>query len=540
MEKMKNKKLVIVFFVLFYFVAFFTRLYWISQKEGFNFDEFSTVVLACYNEYVWEKNYELNKFFSGKEIKEMTLCDDGTLKGAITDVLYLYKYNRDTPHTNLYYSLLRISFLGLETGDMQQIFFRGAILNLIFFSISFVFFFLLVRLIFEDDFISLVAVFCTFMSIAAISNTLFMRPYQLQETFFIVFAYFVLKHINKSKIIQTEDKSFIHINFKLLLSTSIITAFTLLTGYYTIIYIFLFGLFIIWYNKIENNFDKEKLKQEFIFYGIALLLAFLIAQFLYTRYVLGYISYRSTGTFRTVLLDKGFLGNCYISIIAALKIFYKHYFVDYVLVAIISLSVYLFAVKNKLDVRVKHIGLFFIAVAFTFLIMYVAPFKMLRYVMPVFPFLTMLPIVLLRSIKKNNHKMFFAILLIIAFEISAYNEENIAHLYKNKIAEYKFTEEIELPVLMAVEEKEYWGYGDIVPFLNDEQKYIFAENIEDIDINISLLKDFEEFFVVIHHHAISEVDIDMSRFKILSEYYISYNVDVGKYFIKCFKLKRLE
>jgi hypothetical protein len=502
-------------------------------------DEAFSVSLSCCTGYMGEKNYELNKFFSGKEIKEMTFCNDGTIKGAIQNIRSLYEDNKDAPHTNLYYTFLRLSLLGLETGDMQQIFFRGAILNLIFFSISFVFFFLLVRLIFEDNFISLVAVFCTFMSTAAISNTLFMRPYQLQEALFIIFAYFVFKGINKSKIIQSEDKSFMNINFKLLLSTSIITAFTLLTGYYTIIYIFLFGLFIIWYNKIENNFDKEKLKQEFIFYGIALLLAFLIAQFLYTRYVLGYISYRSTGTFRIVLLDKGFLSNCYISIIAALKILYKHYFVDYVLVAIISLSAYLFAVKNKLDFRVKHIGLFFIAVAFTFMIMYVAPFKILRYVMPVFPFLIMLPIALLQSIKKSNYKIFFSILLITAFTISAYNEENIAHLYKNKPAEYKFTEENELPVLIAVEEKGYWGYGDIVPFLNDEQKYIFAENIEDIDINISLLKDFEEFFVVIQHQDISEVDIDMSRFKILSEYYVSYDVDAGKYMIKCFKLKRL-
>ena len=529
---MKDKKLVIAFFVLFYFVAFFTRLYWINQKEGFHLDE--TLSAMVFSNYHAGAEIELNNFFSGKEIKKIIFGNDGTVKGAIQNIRSLYEDNKDASHTNLYYTFLRLSLLGLETSDMQQIFFRGAILNLILFSISFVFFFLLVRLIFEDNFISLVAVFCAFMATAAISNTLLMRPYQLQGTLFIIFAYFVFNGINKTKIIQSKNKSFININ--LLFPISIVTAFTLLTGYYAIVYIFLFGLFIIWYNKIENNFNKEKLKQEFIFYGIALLLAFIIAQFLYTGYILGYTSSRSTGTLHTLISERGFLKNFYISIIAALGILYRNYFVDTVLVTIIFLSYYLFTVRNKLDFTIKHIGLFLIAVTFTFIITYIAPYKTLRYIMPIFPFLIILPIVLLQSIKKSNYKIFFSILLIISFTFSAYNEENIEFLYKNKAAEYKFAKEIELPVLMIVKEKEYWQYGRILPFLDDEQKCIFAANIEDID---NSLKDFAEFNIVIHHYAISKVDIDMNKFTILSEYYIEHKESWYRNFFKCFKLKRL-
>jgi hypothetical protein len=75
--------------------------------------------------------------------------------------------------------------------------------------------------------------------------------------------------------------------------------------------------------------------------------------------------------------------------------------------------------------------------------------------------------------------------------------------------------------------------------LNNEQKYIFAEDESNIDA-INLLKDFKEFTVVIHHHRISEIPlhIDTNKFQILSEYNAVYNVDAEKYFVKCFKLKR--
>jgi len=548
---MKNKKLIIAFFAIFYLVALFTRIYWVNQKEGLYVDETLTVIISCYNDYAYLKNYELNKFQSGKEIKEMTLCDDATVKGAIKDIWHLYKDNRDHPHTNFYYSFFRLAVIGLQTGDIKPIIIRGAILNLFFWTVSFIFFFLLIKLIFKDDFISLVATFCTFMSTATISNSLFLRPYQLQETIFIIFAYAIFKIIDKTKIIQSENKSFININFKILIPISIITALTLLTGYYAIIYILIFGLFICWYNKIDNNFDKQSIKREIIFYSIVLLLGFLVAQSLYTRYYTGYLIGRAIGTLEIVAGNlEGVSGgnvfyNLYISFLAPFKILFKHYFNIYVCGALAALLLYcLFTVKEKSKIlktiTVKNIGLFVIALAFIFIIMFVAPYKILRYIMPVIPFLIILFIVLLQLIKKNNYKIFFAILMLIAFTFSAFNEENIEYLMKNKSAEFKFINEPNLPVLI-INVDEHWRYVDMVPYFADDQKYIFAESIES---GINLLKDYAEFTVVIEEDLVSENRAKSinsnAELKVLSEYNAGYNPDVNLFYFRCFRIKREE
>ena len=537
---MTNKKLCVLLFILFYSIALFTRIYWAEHKEGFHGDEGLSIVVANYSEYIWEKNYEIDKIFTGKEVKEMSFCNDGSIKGAVKDVIRLYRNNKDVPHTNLYYSLLRFSLLGLETGEMKEIFTRGLILNLIFFSISFIFFFLLIRLIFENNFISIVATFCTFMSTATISNTLFLRPYQLQEAIFIVFAYFIFKFIidNKNKIIRTENKYFININLKILIPTSIVTALTLLTGYYTIIYFFLFGLFIIWYNKKENNFDKQTIIQEMTFYSVALFLAFLFAQAIYSNYLLGYLGYRSTGVFYTLISERGVFDNLILSIGTAFKFLYKHYFFNYVLGVIAILSLYLFITKAKPEFTVKQIGLFLITIAFTFIIIYIAPFKVLRYVMSLFPFLIILPIILLKSIKKTNFRILFSVLLLASFTISAYNEQNIEHLFKDRAPSFAFTKETDIPVLVIFPGDNYWSYADIVPYFNDKQKYVFAKSIDEID-SISVLKDFEEFYVAINIFGMRGTPLHIdNKFKILSEYYAAYVIDVDEYYFKCFKLKR--
>jgi len=163
-------------FLLFavYALALGIRVYWLSQKEGLHVDEGLTVALACYNDFIVTKNYEYGKKYTGKELKEASLVSSASLKDALADVGSLWKDNRDPPHTNLYYTFLRLSLAGIKTGDVRPIIFRGGVLNLLFFTVSFIFFFLLIRRLFpENELLQYAAAFCAFLSTAAISNTLF-------------------------------------------------------------------------------------------------------------------------------------------------------------------------------------------------------------------------------------------------------------------------------------------------------------------------------------------------------------------------------
>jgi hypothetical protein len=93
------KKLQPLFILLIlYSLTLGIRIYWLSQKNGFHVDEGLSVTLACYNRYMWwSNNYEFNKKYTGKEVKEISLCDNGSFKNAIGDIYRLWKDNRDPP-----------------------------------------------------------------------------------------------------------------------------------------------------------------------------------------------------------------------------------------------------------------------------------------------------------------------------------------------------------------------------------------------------------------------------------------------------------
>jgi hypothetical protein len=222
-----KKSYQVLILVVLYLIAFGFRVYWLSQKDGFHVDEGMTIAISFYNDYIMSRNYDFNREYTGKEIKEKSLINNSGFKETILDIKRLHRDNRDSPHTNLYYSFLRVSLMGLETTDIKPIIFRGAILNLIFFTISFIFFFLLMRLLFPDSILlQFTAVVCAYLSTATLSNTLFLRPYQIQETMFIIFCYFFVKNINVKNFVIHGGKQIIG-KISIFILLSIITAVTL-------------------------------------------------------------------------------------------------------------------------------------------------------------------------------------------------------------------------------------------------------------------------------------------------------------------------
>ncbi|MDR2468360.1 MAG: hypothetical protein LBD22_05305 [Spirochaetaceae bacterium] len=240
--------------VLLWGIALIPRIYWFTQKDALHNDEVTTVLYAEYNELGWIRHFPQQIPFSGKQIKEAFLMTDGAVKDIFSDIGKLWQDTRDSFHTNLYFSLFRIALGTLQSGNFKDAIFRGAILNLILFSISFFMFFLLLRLLFKQSkFLPYLAVFCTFMSTATISNTILLRPYQLQEAMFVVLSYFLIKFLSRDKIAVLENKKkYLSLSFFFIMT--IMTGLTLDSAFFSILFVAFIGIYALGYCVYTKRF----------------------------------------------------------------------------------------------------------------------------------------------------------------------------------------------------------------------------------------------------------------------------------------------
>jgi hypothetical protein len=470
-----------------YVLALGIRIYWLSQKDGLHVDEGLTVAYAFYNDYIVAKNYENGRKYIGKELKEASLVNDAGLKDALNDVRKLWKDNRDSPHTNLYYTFLRLSFIGAKNGDISSIIFRGGILNLLLFTVSFIFFFLLMRLLFPcSQLLQYAATFCAFFSTAAISNTLFFRPYQIQETLFIIFCYYFVLSLGWKKYIIHEKKLFVGV-IKSTLIMSLITALTLLTGYYAVFFVGLFGLYAIYLQ------CKNKTFSEIPFYFVVLGLGIVFAEILYPKYLSGFLSYRGKETIRTI--SGNVPGNIQTSLMTIGTLLEKHFFsppVIFVCFWFCSIMAFLLIRGKKLSVNTQDIRnktwsltsvnktalyIFAVSILYLFIVLIIAPYKVLRYGMPVFPFFVILPILLINLFKEKTPKVAVCALLLLcsSFVFNAANENKIENTFRNKPNQYVFTKDKDTPVYVINSAWSAWKYANLIPYVNDEQAYYFID-----------------------------------------------------------------
>jgi hypothetical protein len=465
-----------VILIAVYALTLGVRVYWFSQKEGLHVDEGLSVAIACNNDFFISKNYEYGKKYTGKELKKISLVDSMGLKDALADVRSLWKDNRDPPHTNLYYTFLRLSLVGIKSGDVAPIIVRGAVLNLLFFTISFIFFFLLMRLLFsENELLQYAAVFCAFLSTAAISNTLFLRPYQIQETLFVIFCYYFVLSLGWKKYIIHEKKFFVGV-IKPFLFMSLITGLTLMTGYYAVIFIGLFGLYAVYLQ------CKNKTFAEIPFYFAVLGMGFLVARILYPKYLSGFFSYRGTETIRTLSSDV--TGNIKSSLAAAGTFLQKHFF-NFQLIGLCVLCLVFIIIMSvrKIKLIEKNTNqktawyIFAASILYLFLVLILAPYKVLRYGMPVFPFFVILPAMLIESMGALSRKAAIALMLLMceSFAFNAPRKNNIENLFRGKPNKYVFTRNKDTPVYVLNGGWSLFKYANLIPYVHDEQAYYFID-----------------------------------------------------------------
>jgi len=484
---MKKIHQILILFAI-YILALGVRVYWLSQKDGLHVDEGLSIAYANYNDFIVSKNYEYGKKYTGKELKEISLAGSADIKDIFDDIYNLWKDNRDSPHTNLYYTFLRLSFAGVKNSDISTIIFRGGILNLLFFTVSFIFFFMLMQMLFADSkLLQYTAVFCAFLSTAAISNTLFLRPYQIQEMIFIIFCYYFVLSLGWKKYIIHEKRLFTGA-LKPIPVMSLITALTLLTGYYAVFFIGLFGLYAIYLQ------CKNKTFSEIPFYFVVLLLGIIFAKILYPKYFSGFLSYRGQETIKTI--SENIFANIRISITSAGTFLQRHFF-TYPVIAVCVLCIAYHAVliirgqktggsvqklKNKTmdaNTLAKKTAwyIFAASVIYLLIVIVIAPYKVLRYGMPVFPFFVILPVMLIASIEARSRKTAVCAMLLLCgcFAFNAARESKIENIFRGKTDEYLFTKDKDTPVYVINAGWSSWKYANLIPYVNDEQAYYFID-----------------------------------------------------------------
>jgi hypothetical protein len=252
------------------------------------------------------------------------------------------------------------------------------------------------------------------------------------------------------------------ISVRPVLAMLMVTSLTLLSGYYALFFV---GMFAIYLGVTQKKWFKCVLL--FLYITILNTIA------LFPRYLGGYFSSRAAN-----VPQYSFGKNLMSSIYAAAALLKDYYFSIPLLIGLLVLLVYLWVSKNKINISFQPSFLFVAALFYVFIATFLAPYKILRYSMAVYPFFIILPAVLAQSMKNKKVLCFFMIVISLILSGAGLNAKNIQNLYQDKPAKYYFAQEGAGTVFVLC--KSFWKYEDLVPYLNDKQTYVFLNSLNDI------------------------------------------------------------
>jgi hypothetical protein len=452
-----------VLILLILFFSLFLRIFWGYEKQGLHIDEVLSLTIANHNQL----GISLldNKIYEKNDLQEKLFFNNSSSTDAIKDISNLYFDNKDLPHTNLYYSLLRLSFLGRSVYSLSNIIYTGIILNILFFIVCFIFLYKLLSLLFVDNYLILITLFCSSVAGSTISTSMFLRPYQLQSAMLIIFTYVSLKIF--------VDKLY---NQKMFLALSFSVAGVLLAGYFSLVYV---GLAFL---PLGVYFLKNKDFKKILYYGFGYLVGFILVQVLYLKYwqTIFNGSDRAGEAYQKISLDY-VLNNVLNSAIIVHNFLssYLLYGLDIFVIVVTSYLFYVVLVKKQ-KIAINYLAFYVIisCLIFSVVVITLAPLKVMRYIMPVFPLVSLIIPFSLAVINNKNFKNVIVIVLVPIFLINSFNLNKINFLYTNKTSEINFlTGDLSF---ICVVSPYPWRFLEYAPYVKEKQTYSFSTS-EDID-----------------------------------------------------------
>ena len=515
-SKLDNNKVFKTICIFILVFSLFIRVYYALQDEDYHADEYASIWFSNISISAWTKDsytkmndkLEYDTPYLGKEIKKKYHYNDASIKDALSDIVSLYKNTNDPQISNVYYTLLRLVFTGREASDITNIILTGTILNSLFYIISFYFLIKLLKLLFKNNnVIILFTLLCISLLPSSISFTMFLRPYQMQESFFIIFIYLVLNTILNKKYSRK--------NFVIL---SIITGIGYLILTSSIIFVLCVSL-VIYFYYIYDNYAYIKNKtihqktiedKNLIYFASSFFVAFIVSFIIYPNF-LGMLS-KNTGRLED-------FGGIQTPNIPALLVYLNSYlFVG-------SANIIIFALILATNIKSINIKKYVPALFLTIsgILFYIIssatwPWPDPRYVVAIYPILFLIVPIFLLCVDSKKIRHIFIIIISIAYIAGSFNKDNLLYLYKDHINtskipyidshkkiftdSYIFNKQPNLDVYAV----EYLLETRDNINLNDNQRYFIVKDYPSLKTSIDK-NNVSNFYLVTRNDYISDYNI---------------------------------
>ena len=429
------------------------RFYWFSQKEGMDGDEVLSFVICNRNAPTWD--YQMIGNLTGTEVKTMSMINDTSLRDMFSDLGKMYITTRDSQHTNFYYSLLRISLVGLDSVDIRDINMRAFVLNLLFFLVEFFFYIKLLSVYFKNSQLSYyVGLLCFGLMAGGISNTLLNRDYQLQEMSYVILAYCVTQIVVKlrNKEYDFTKRDFCHVTLSLTCA--------LFTGYFALFFVFFLGLFL-----LKELYDTSLLVRGGSFFFSALLLSIFNCCFMYHSYYMGFLG---DGRIKDMIFGEGALTrfcNSLESYCMTINI-YTLYFP----VIIFLLIVVLLKFRQIKSIPWVLLPTF----VYTFFVFVIAPYKVNRYIVAATPIMLLIIPYLGKTISNVLLRRVVLCVISLVYVICSFDQTRINSLSQNK----ELTKILSENSITIVQSDGAWQIASLFPYMKDNVKYNITNKIK--------------------------------------------------------------
>lgn len=409
---------IIIFYLAIGVAALLLREFWLISRNGLHVDESLSFVLSSYSN-IGYLDFPKDIFVTGDQLRADMWFSDGTFHGLIKDVSDLWTYNRDQPHSNLYYSLLRIWF-GLSTDSRTSFIMMWAgQLNILLYIISFACMIGLTYKITESHILTGFCVMMAFLNHESISNSIFLRPYQLQETLFIIYFYAA------SCLLSNTNRSYLYYSI-----FGVITALTLLSGYFAIILVGIMSIFIAIYCYLDMRGDSAYfLKRS----GVYLFSTIFIGYIIYPPYLF-VKNYRKDEAISKV---SSFYDNA-VSSLKSIQILDNVYF--WFGIASVACLAYCFYRYWKCRDWRSFFMISFVTtvIAWCILVMFFSPYKISRYIYPIIPLSSLIYALLISAIKIRFIRYSVLSFVISACLLTSYSYGFIDYQFKEKPIECSY------------------------------------------------------------------------------------------------------
>lgn len=412
---MITEKRTIIAYALSIITLIMLREYWLFMRQGLHVDESMSFILSAYNPHGFDKPFPGVIHITGDQLRHAMWFNDTSFASMLVDLKNLWVFTRDTPHSNLYYSLLRIWFTGTVSDKLYFTMLWAVQLNIMLVAASMLIFCFIAYEISKNHVVTISSMVVGFICYESISNTIFARPYQLQET--MTLAFLAMTMVYMRNVIC--DNRFV-------LAYSAVTAFTILTGYFAVVYVFITMLMVLGYAVVNCEKKYKRLVVVcFKFSTTTLLLAYLI-----------YPPYFFVGGGRqTEALSK--LEDVLDNLSMAYKTFfaldgYHPYFWFSMTIAICCMVLAFLNQRFKSNIAFFSIAISSVLIWWAF-VMTFAPYKVPRYVYPALPVLALVYcLIMSTAFKVNKHIGFVICAFIVAISIHTYASGKVSYAFDNK------------------------------------------------------------------------------------------------------------